>query len=229
MQAFVPQRWYQDVNASTLIRAAILFRAIPLWATQPRAHNNVAMLWSAYHYVYWTSWLCTLSASAFTHWAIPTSARFLFRHLYGDFLFYKNLLTICYMCRLTLLQLMHHPRMCGPTNGFQQAVHSLPSKRSASVKSRLCSKQNSNGPSPENLMTIGGCFECYMYRVTVLGWLEKEKRKKKINNSDFRPFQVCHFKIVTIATADWGRLYKLLYVLLDTSICSPVMKSPCKR
>ena len=42
-----------------------------------------------------------------------------------------------------------------------------------------------------------------------------------MNNADFRPFQVCHFKIVTIhiaiTTADWGRLYKLLYVVLDAS------------
>ena len=30
----------------------------------------------------------------------------------------------------------------------------------------------------------------------------------------------------TITTADWGRLYKLLYVLLDASMCSPAMISP---
>ena len=44
-----------------------------------------------------------------------------------------------------------------------------------------------------------------------------EERRKMMNNSDFQPFQVCHFKIVTslhlaITTADWGRLYKLLYM-----------------
>ena len=35
-----------------------------------------------------------------------------------------------------------------------------------------------------------------------------------MNNSDFRSFQVCHFKLVTvhisITTTDLGRLYKLL-------------------
>ena len=36
------------------------------------------------------------------------------------------------------------------------------------------------------------------------------EERKKMNNSDFRSLQVCHFKIVTITTADWGRLYKLL-------------------
>ena len=50
---------------------------------------------------------------------------------------------------------------------------------------------------------------------------ETKKERKKMNNADFRPFQVCHFKIVTIhiaiTTADWGRLYKLLYVVLDAS------------
>ena len=42
-----------------------------------------------------------------------------------------------------------------------------------------------------------------------------------MNNSDFWSFQVCHFKIIIridIATADWGRLYKLLYVVLDAII-----------
>ena len=49
-------------------------------------------------------------------------------------------------------------------------------------------------------MTIDGCFKRYMYRVTALGWLKKKERtkeRKKMSNSDFRPFQVCHFKIVT--------------------------------
>ena len=50
-----------------------------------------------------------------------------------------------------------------------------------------------------------------------------------MNNSDFRLFLVCHFKIATIhiaiTAADWSRLYKLLYVVLDASICSLVMIS----
>ena len=70
-------------------------------------------------------------------------------------------------------------------------------------------------------MTIGGCFECYMYRVTVQGWLKKEERKMK--NSDLKVFQVCHFKIVTkycyYTTADWGNPYNLLYVLLS-ALCT---------
>ena len=55
--------------------------------------------------------------------------------------------------------------------------------------------------------------------------------ERKMNNSDFQLFQVCHFKLIlhiAITTADWGRLYKLLGVLLDASICSPVMISLCK-
>ena len=65
------------------------------------------------------------------------------------------------------------------------------------------SKQSSNRPSLKNYLTIGGCFKHYTYRVTALGWLNKEegkkerkKERKKMNNSDFWPFQVCHFKIV---------------------------------
>ena len=42
------------------------------------------MLWSAYYYVHGTSCFCTLSASAFMHWTIPTWARFLFRNLFME-------------------------------------------------------------------------------------------------------------------------------------------------
>ena len=67
------------------------------------------------------------------------------------------------------------------------------------------------------------------HHIMVLGWLKKEERMKE---DDFWPFQVCHFKLViyiAITTADWGRCYKLLYVLLDASICSLTMISLCKR
>ena len=33
---------------------------------------------------------------------------------------------------------------------------------------------------------------------------------------------------MAITTADWGRLYKLLYVVLDMSICSLAIISLCK-
>ena len=50
------------------------------------------------------------------------------------------------------------------------------------------------------------------------------EEKKKVNNSDFRPFQVCHFKVAPIhianTTAGWGKLYKRLNVFLNMSICS---------
>ena len=60
-------------------------------------------------------------------------------------------------------------------------------------------------PFPENFLAIGGCFECYTYHVMVLGWLKKEKRKK-VNNSDFRLFQVCLFKIVTTHCYPGGKV-----------------------
>ena len=75
------------------------------------------------------------------------------------------------------LQLMRHPRTCAPNQ------YTLPSQyypqKSISSKSQLRSKQSSNGPSPENFETIGGCFECYMYRVMVLGWLRKKEEGKE--------------------------------------------------
>ena len=57
------------------------------------------------------------------------------------------------------------------------------------------SKQSSKVPSPENFVTIGGCFERYTYCVMVLCWLKKKERrkKKKMNNSDLQQFQVFHF------------------------------------
>ena len=50
--------------------------------------------------------------------------------------------------------------------------------------------------------------------------------------TDFRPFQVCHFKMVTTHCYYYcrlGRRYKLLDVLLDASICLLSMISPWKR
>ena len=48
-------------------------------------------------------------------------------------------------------------------------------------------------------------FERNTYCVMVLGCL-----KKKMNNSDFRPFQVCHFKIVTTHCYYYCRLMQAL-------------------
>ena len=49
--------------------------------------------------------------------------------------------------------------------------------------------------------------------------LVEEERKKKMNNSDFidrfRFATLKHLLHIAITTTDWGRLYKLLDVLLD--------------
>ena len=37
-------------------------------------------------------------------------------------------------------------------------------------------KANLKWTIPENFMTIGGCFERYVYCVTALGWLKKERK-----------------------------------------------------
>ena len=108
---------------------------------------------------------------------------------------------------------------------------SLFCKKGESGKSQLRSKQSSNGPYPENFMTIGGC---YTYRIMLPAWMKKEEqikkeRNEKMNNSDFWPSQVCHFKVhIANTTADWGKLCKRLCVLLDMSICSPAMILLCK-
>ena len=93
-------------------------------------------------------------------------------------------------------QLMRHSHMCAPMNSFHQPIHTAPSVfKYTSGKSQLCSKQSSNEPSPVIFMAVGGCFECYTHYGTSLA--EERRRRKKLNNSDFLQFQVCHFKIVT--------------------------------
>ena len=82
-------------------------------------------------------------------------------------------------------------------------------QKSAGAKSQSCSKRAQIDHTQRIVLNIliGGCLECNMYQVTVLGWLKKEK----MNKSDFRLFQVCHFKEllhVASTTADWGRLNK---------------------
>ena len=57
--------------------------------------------------------------------------------------------------------------------------------KSAGGKSQLCSKE----PSPENFLTIGGCFECNTSCVKVLGWLEKKKEE----DDDDEQFRVSTF------------------------------------
>ena len=52
------------------------------------------MSWSAYYCVHGTSCLCTLSASAYMHWANPTASRSLFRNFFMDTCFCSFLIEI---------------------------------------------------------------------------------------------------------------------------------------
>ena len=59
---------------------------------------------------------------------------------------------------------------------------------------------------------------CYGTRLAEERRRKRKKERKKINDSYFLPFQVCHFKIVTTHCYYYCRLgqfklYKLLYVL----------------
>ena len=84
------------------------------------------------------------------------------------------------------------------------------------MRSQLCSKRSSKGPSSGNFLATGGFFERSTYRVTALGCLKKESQRWWT----ILAFDLLH---VAITTADWGRLYKLLDVLLYASICSLAM------
>ena len=79
------------------------------------------------------------------------------------------------------------------TNGQSTLPLGLPCKKSQEA-SPSCAQSKAQMDHPiENFLTIGSYFECYAYRVMVLGWLMKDR--KKMNKSDLRLFQVCHFKI----------------------------------
>ena len=109
------------------------------------------------------------------------------------------------------------------------SVFPSPYKKIAGVRSQLRSEWSSKEPSPKNFLATGGFFECNTYRVMALGCLKKKERRRWTILT--RPFQVCHFKKlihIAITTADWGRLYKLLDVLLDASICSLAMSIAVK-
>ena len=101
-----------------------------------------------------------------------------------------------------------------PQSFLQESARVSPSNtQSKAQKAHTCT-------SPENFVTIGGCFTCYTYRVTALGCL------KKLRTSDFRPFQACHFKNSYYTCCYYytaGQALSCPDVLLDASIWSLAM------
>lgn len=84
--------------------------------------------------------------------------------------------------------------------------------KNAGVKSQSHSKLSSKRTLPESFLATSGCFEHNTYHVTVLDWLKKKKRMKKMNNSDLDCFRLAtlkQFLNTIIAAIDWGTLYKL--------------------
>ena len=67
-------------------------------------------------------------------------------------------------------------------------------------------------------------LSCYITRLA-----EERRRWTSLIFDRFRFATLKQLLHIAIATADWGRLYKLLYVVLDASISSPAMISPWKR
>ena len=62
---------------------------------------------------------------------------------------------------------------------FQQPACSAPSFFSTKKAFQLLSRRSSNEPSPENFMTIGGCFECYRHILCYGTKLAEERGKKE--------------------------------------------------
>ena len=86
-------------------------------------------------------------------------------------------------------------------------------------------KTKCNSTSLENPLATGGCLEHNIYRVTPLAWLKEEDEQFWFSTISGLK-QLLH---IAITIVDWGRLHKLLDVLLDASICSPVVISSWKR
>ena len=142
-----------------------------------------------------------------------------------------------------------------PTNGVQQLVHSAPrsKKRWSYVAVTLKTKCKSTIPREfpgywwqfrtqnfsrcsARLVEAGAHRArkgaCNSNRARFAGsisscWRKKEERRWKIlifGHFKFAPLKWLLY--VAITTVEWG---KLLWVLLDASICSPAMISPWKR
>ena len=90
-----------------------------------------------------------------------------------------------------------------PTNGVQQLIHSVPDDRKLLelCRSYTLKTKHKAPPTENSLATSGGCFKRNTYCATALSWLN-------IN---------CYYY------CSLDRLYKLLYVVLDASICCPAM------
>ena len=143
-------------------------------------------------------------------------------HPYISLIYRRNFLFMLvfnlfqFVRRWHLDTLMCHPCTCALTNSVQQPLYTLPSQSSlqkrAGGKSQLCSNQSSNRPSSEYFLTIDSYFECYTYCVKALGWLMKEKKRKKERWTilTFDRFKVCHFKIVTTSCYYYCRLGHVL-------------------
>ena len=138
---------------------------------------------------------------------------------------------ICYTVLLIHLRLMCHPSMCTdkwhPTASTLCSVPlSLPSRKALEES---YAQNKARRDHPRNFLTILVAISdsTSLHYGTRLA--EGERERERWTVLIFLPFLVCHFLLhIVITTADWGRLYKLLYVLFDASICSPAMILLCK-
>ena len=110
--------------------------------------------------------------------------------------------------------------------GVQQPVCSVPSVFPAiKCKGTSYAQSKAQRPSPENFVAIGGCFTHYTYRDTALGCLKKLRSLESLRllTVSGLPLKNGYYTCCYYYTADWGRHYKLLNVLLDASIWSLAM------
>ena len=131
--------------------------------------------------VHGTSCFCTLSASAFMHWAHPYTWARLWRLVSVD----KNLVTRTAHVIAVYTSSAH---VC-----WQMASNSLPRKKAQAVSPSYAQSkaQKDHLQRISWLMVLVRTLHVWSYRVTALGWLK----------------ELLH---IAITTVDWGSLYKQL-------------------
>ena len=155
---------------------------------------------------YWLIVLQVVPNGGNTDPPIPTFGRFCLE-IFLNMLF---LFLFCYAPLPIHLQLMHHPCTCMHRDEWRLTVlvHSAPSIRKhwSYVVVTLNTKCEMHPPREfPGYWWLFRMQHLSPYSARLHGW-----RKKKMNNSDFRPFQVCHFKTVNTHCYYYYRLGQAL-------------------
>ena len=113
-------------------------------------------------------------------------------------------------------------------NGVQKLIHSAPTIEKCWVYVAVMLKTKHKSTTPREFPGYWWLF--WMQHLShYSARLIEERRWTMLIFDRFRFATLKWLLHIAIATADWVRLYKLLYVVLDASICSPAIIALWKR